>query len=70
MSKQPTMLDTILDDAEQAFTEYDRLRAQLRMTEARVRTLCRSYDLATGSRGVRPESLRYATATRRATSPA
>ena len=66
MTQDPALIDRILDDADVALAEQDRLREALRMSEARVRALCRSYDLASGSHGVRPEGLRRAVEMRRA----
>lgn len=45
--------------ARKALNKYDKLRADLRAAENEVSMLCREYDMATGSRGIRIESLRY-----------
>lgn len=52
-----TELD-VLREAQRVFRRYDKARADMRAAEEELRKLCRSYDLASGCRGVRPESLR------------
>jgi hypothetical protein len=48
----------VLREAQRAFRRYDKARADLRAAEDELRKLCRAYDLASGCRGLRPESLR------------
>jgi hypothetical protein len=55
------MTDNILHDAARAFRRFDKARADLRAAEDDIRKLCRAYDMASGCRGIRSESLRLAT---------
>lgn len=50
----------ILREAAQALADYDRHKAALRAAEITLRSLCRQYDLATGTRGIRDYHLRHA----------
>ena len=50
--------DDILLRAGRAFAELDRAQAAVRAAEAKLSSLRREYDLATGTRGLRVESLR------------
>ena len=50
----------VLLQASEALQEHERLRAALRASETRLRTLCRQYDAASGSRGFAPHHLAQA----------
>jgi len=50
----------VLREAVTALQEHDRLRAAMRANELTLRTLCRQYDAATGTRMFQPHHLRYA----------
>ena len=52
--------DDILREAAEALQEHERLRASLRASDTRLRTLCRQYDAASGSRGLAPHHLAQA----------
>ena len=51
-------MSDILKRASKAFARYDRLRAELRALEHELTMLAREYDMASGCRGTRVESLR------------
>jgi hypothetical protein len=51
--------DDILKEAKRAFRLYDKAAADLRAAEAELRRVRLAYDMATGSRGARIESLRH-----------
>ena len=59
-------MNDILKRASKAFAKYDRLRAELRALEHDLTMLAREYDLASGCRGTRVESLRQRANERRA----
>ncbi len=46
--------------ASEALQEHERLRAALRASETRLRTLCRQFDAASGSTGFAPHHLAQA----------
>ena len=50
----------ILILASEALQEHERLRAALRDSETRLRTLCRQYDAAARTTGFQPHHLRRA----------
>lgn len=54
----------ILKEAQRAFRRLDKARAEIRNAEEDLRKLCRRYDLASGCRGIRQESLRIAVGNR------
>ncbi len=49
-----------LREAAEALRENDRLRAALRESDNRIRTLCRQYDKVSGATGFAPHHLRNA----------
>ena len=51
-------MNDILKRASKAFTKYDRLKAEMAILERELTSLCREYDMASGCRGTRVESLR------------
>lgn len=51
-------MQDILKRASKAFAKYDRLRADLRDLERELTMLAREYDMASGCRATRVESLR------------
>lgn len=51
-------MDEILKRASKAFSKYDKLRAETQAMERTLTALCREYDMASGCRGTRVESLR------------
>lgn len=51
-------MNDILKRASKAFAKYDRLRADIRALEHELTMLAREYDMASGCRGTRVESLR------------
>lgn len=51
-------MSDILKRASKAFAKYDRLRGELRALEHELTMLAREYDMASGCRGTRVESLR------------
>lgn len=53
-------IDTVLRDAEKAFRRFDKARNDMRVAEDDLRALCRRYDMTSGCRGIRTESLRIA----------
>jgi hypothetical protein len=50
--------DQILYEAGKAFTALDKAKAAMRVAEADIATARRQYDRATGTFGIRAESLR------------
>ena len=48
----------ILKRASKAFAKYDRLKAEMAILERELTSMCREYDMASGCRGTRVESLR------------
>lgn len=50
----------VLQEAATALQEHERLRVAMRDSETRLRTLCRQFDAASGSRGFAPHHLRRA----------
>jgi len=53
-------IDLVLREAEKAFRRFDKARADMRAAEDELRNLCRRYDMTSGCRGIRVESLRIA----------
>lgn len=53
-------MDDVLRAADAAFIRYDAAKAAMRDAENELRGLCRRYDLVSGCRGIRVESLRIA----------
>jgi len=51
-------MDEIFKKAAKAFHKHDKLKAEIRKIEQELTNLCREYDMASGCRGVRIESLR------------
>jgi hypothetical protein len=51
-------VNDILKRASKAFTKYDRLKVEMRALEHELTMLAREYDMASGCRGTRVESLR------------
>jgi hypothetical protein len=49
-----------LIEAAEALRENDKLRAALRESDSRIRTLCRQYDKVSGATGFAPHHLRNA----------
>ena len=58
-------MDEILKRASKAFTKYDRIKAEMMALERELTSLCREYDMASGCRGTRVESLRQRAGERR-----
>lgn len=54
----------ILKRASKAFAKYDRLKVEIRALEHELTMLSREYDMASGCRGTRVESLRQRAAER------
>ena len=50
----------VLKDAAQELARNERMRLALRNSDTRLRTLCRQYDLAAGTRGFAPYHLAQA----------
>ena len=50
----------VLKDAAQELARNERMRLALRNSDNRLRTLCRQYDLAAGTRGFAPHHLAQA----------
>ena len=50
----------ILQAAAAALQEQERLRVALRALDEHLRTLCRQFDAASGTRGIQPYHLRHA----------
>ena len=53
-------LREVLQDAATVFARYDKARNEMRRAEDELRLLCRKYDVVSGCRGIRIESLRIA----------
>lgn len=51
-------MDEILKRASKAFSKYDKLRAEMHAMERSLTALCREYDMASGCRATRVETLR------------
>ena len=52
------MMATLLADAAATIRERDQLAARLRSLDENINRYCREYDHISGTRGLRPESLR------------
>ena len=50
----------VLQEAAPVFSRYDKARNEMREAELELRLLCRKYDVVSGCRGIRIESLRIA----------
>jgi hypothetical protein len=59
-----------LKRASKAFAKYDRLKVEMRALEHELTMLSREYDMASGCRGTRVESLRQRAAERMGTKAA
>jgi hypothetical protein len=53
-----TDTEYVLERAVEAFDRLDTLRAQRHAIDAEINALCRAFDDAAGTRGIRPERLR------------
>lgn len=51
-------MDNIFKRASKAFDRYDKIKSEIRVLERELTGLCREYDMATGCRATRIESLR------------
>ena len=57
-------MNDILKRASKTFAKHDRLKVEMRALEHELTMLCREYDMASGCRGTRVESLRQRAAER------